>query len=235
MHGWTGWITGHGCEAAHTQATVSALLEWHVAWACEAAEAAQQAAAGGGLPDASAMWLFALAALLERPLTATTTAALRALLRACAALAVRLAPAPASAPAHGNTRAASDAGPVVGANSRASASDAVAEPATPPPAAEGVPLGAAQAQGRGATGGQACSRSAGEGPGAAAGLGGQAGAQTRDLEASASKGAEVLTRTPGTEAACAGALARVHVLVAIAGAYFRQDEALAWLSREEYV
>ena len=29
--------------------------------------------------------------------------------------------------------------------------------------------------------------------------------------------------------------ARMHIMVAIAGAYFRQDEALAWLSREEYV
>ena len=216
------------------QATVSTLLEWHVAWACEAAEAAPQAAAGGGLPDASAAWLFALAALLERPLPATTSAALRALLRACAGRAVRLAPAPASAPAHGNTRAANDAGTEAGASSRASASDAVAEPATPPPATEDVPLDAAQAQGRGALGGQACSGSAGGGPGAAAGLGGQADAQTRDLETCASEGPGVRTGHLGTEA-CAGALARVHVLVAIAGAYFRQDEALAWLSREEYV
>ena len=53
---------------------VSRLLRWHVEWLQEA----------GGLTDERAQWLFALAALLEKPLQMGPAGNLRALLRCCA-------------------------------------------------------------------------------------------------------------------------------------------------------
>ena len=175
-----------GCLAlqgvAWLQEEVSQLLEWHVAWLCDGPKSA-------GLPDAAVHWLFALAALMERPLPAAAAAALRALLRRCAALAARgFNPSPGM----------ETQGPAEGPGSVGSGGSVQSESRC---AGLGGALSGAPAK---ASGWQA----------------GSAAAHGGDRDSGCEQEAE---------------WARMHILVAIAGAYFRQDEALAWLSREEYV
>ena len=168
---------------AWLQEVVSLLLEWHVAWLCDDAASSE-------LPDASVRWLYALAALVERPLPAAAAAALRALLRRCAALAARgFGPSPGAAP-WGSAEGPGN----VGGGSTAPRERSCAEPGSAPGGAPAEPSP------------------------------GQAGVVVAVQEGYRDRGGEREAER-----------ARMHILVAIAGAYFRQDEALAWLSREEYV
>jgi len=163
------------------QGAVTQLLEWHAAWLCEGAAC--------GLPDASVQWLYALTALVERPLPAAAAAAMRAVLRRCAALATgdgSPEPYPEGMQHGGGPSDASAADP---AAASAEAGDGSLKPEPSYMPRGDVPT-AADASDFGSA-----SLNAGDGK----------------------------------------ARARIHVLVAIMGAYFRQDEALAWLSREEYV
>lgn len=56
------------------QLAVNRLLRWHVIWQCEAPAVSER----------SVQWIYALAAVLEKPLAMGTAAALRDLLRYCA-------------------------------------------------------------------------------------------------------------------------------------------------------
>jgi hypothetical protein len=66
------------CDEQHgvlpLQRMVSRLLRWHVEWL----------QGGSALSDASAQWLYALAAVLEKPLQMGSAGMLRQLLRVCA-------------------------------------------------------------------------------------------------------------------------------------------------------
>lgn len=153
-----------------------------MAWLCDKAASTE-------LPDASVRWLYALAALVERPLPAAAAAALRTLLRRCAALAAQGSdPSPGTAPQGGAEGPGN-----VGGRGRAPRERSCAE------------LGRAP-------GGAPAEPSPEQTDVVAAQEGYRDGGGEREAER-----------------------ARMHILVAIAGAYFRQDEALAWLSREEYV
>lgn len=153
-----------------------------MAWLCDDAASTE-------LADAPARWLYALAALVERPLPAAAAAALRTLLRRCAALAARgFDPSPGAATQGG----AGELGNVGGGGS--------------------APRERSCAEHGSATGGAPAEPS----PGQAGEVAAQEGYRDSGGEREAER-------------------ARMHILVAIAGAYFRQDEALAWLSREEYV